>query len=70
MQQPDQVADALVELALSRGSRDNVTVVAVTVQNDDGPATQWPRPTPEIDAADSEDTLPGFTAGTNRVDKE
>jgi len=46
------LADTLVELALSRGSRDNVTVVAVHVEADGD------------DAGDeSEDTLPGFTAG-------
>ena len=47
-------ADALVELALSRGSRDNVTVVAVRI---DGAVDE------QAFDADSEDTLPGFTTG-------
>jgi serine/threonine protein phosphatase PrpC len=54
------VADALVELALSRGSRDTVTVVAVHV-NDDGSGAEFGAGGPND--ADSEDTVPGFTAG-------
>lgn len=67
--QPSHAADALVELALSRGSRDNVTVVAIAVQDDSG-TTTWPEPAPAIDPADSEDTVPGFTAGATRADNE
>jgi len=43
------LADALVELALSRGSRDNVTVVAVEVVGDTAAAQ------------DGDDTIPGAT---------
>ena len=67
--QPSEAADALVELALLRGSRDNVTVVAVAVQDDSG-TTNWPEPALDIEPADSEETLPGFTVGATRVDKE
>ena len=64
---PPGVADALVELALARGSRDNVTVVAIAVQNNDG-QPDWPGTTSAMEAADSDETLPGFTAGANRAD--
>ena len=50
------LANGLVELALSRGSRDNVTVVAVEVHGADGPLPP--------DDEDSEDTVPGFTTGS------
>ena len=49
-------ASSLVELALSRGSRDNVTVIVVDIHGDG--ADGWPG-----DDADGEDTIPGFTAG-------
>lgn len=51
-------ADALVKLALSRGSRDNVSVVAVQI---DGEAPDVTAGEDELFDADSEDTLPGFT---------
>lgn len=61
-------ADDLVELALSRGSRDNVTVVAVQI---DGEAPDATAGADELVDADSEDTLPGFTvarrAGAPRI---
>ena len=64
---PSRVADALVELALARGSRDNVTVVAVAVQDNDGHPL-WPDSESGPYSADSEETLPGFTTGAKRVD--
>jgi serine/threonine protein phosphatase PrpC len=61
-------ANALVELALSRGSRDNVTVVAVQIDGEEPDATAGED---ELVDADSEDTLPGFTvsrrAGAPRI---
>jgi len=62
-----EVADALVELALSRGSRDNVTVVAVAVHNN-GDEPNGSDEVSDIEPADSEETVPGFTAGANRLD--
>jgi serine/threonine-protein phosphatase Stp1 len=53
-------ADALVELALSRGSRDNVTVVAVHIAGEEPNAAAGED---DLFDADSDDTLPGFTAG-------
>jgi hypothetical protein len=57
-----------VELALSRGSRDNVTVVAVQIDGEEPDATAGED---ELVDADSEDTLPGFTvsrrAGAPRI---
>jgi serine/threonine-protein phosphatase Stp1 len=64
---PNEVANALVELALARGSRDNVTVVAVTVQGTDAEVTEMGESL-DPQQTDSEETVPGFTVGANRVD--
>jgi len=52
----ENLADTLVELALSRGSRDNVTVIVVDVQGDAHASEP-----PAAQAADTEETVPGFT---------
>jgi len=61
-----ELAFALVELALARGSRDNVTVVTVGVSTDK-PATPGDL---QHDHPDSEDTLPGFTTGSRFDDNQ
>ena len=65
---PNEIADGLVELALARGSRDNVTVVAVTVHGNDVDVTEMGEPM-DPQQTDSEETVPGFTVGANRVDR-
>ena len=54
----EDLADTLVELALSRGSRDNVTVIVVDVHGDGRGSGDVP-----VQPSDSEDTVPGFTTG-------
>ncbi len=54
----EDLADILVELALSRGSRDNVTVIVVDVHGDGHGTGDVPE-----QPSDSEDTVPGFTTG-------
>jgi serine/threonine protein phosphatase PrpC len=58
------LAHALVELALSRGSRDNVTVVVVDIEHGDASLAAS---APQEDA-DGEDTVPGFTTGLGAGD--
>lgn len=60
------LANTLVELALARGSRDNVTVVAVDIHGDVDDA--WVEEAPAASGADGEDTVPGFTAGPDADD--
>lgn len=55
-----ELAFSLVESALLRGSRDNVTVVTVSVSAD----TPSPPDDLEHGDADSEDTVPGFSTGS------
>ena len=60
--EPSAASHALVELALSRGSRDNVTVVTVEIGGPDpDPDTDPDREVgPDDDSEGSEDTVPGL----------
>ncbi len=56
-----EFADSLVELALLRGSRDNVTVIGVEIA---GQADNYDSEDTVQMPADKDETVPGFTTGS------